>query len=79
MSFFIPKGSFIDNLPRIYGLYTGGFVVFILLMAILEQMGVSADTSGSSSNRVMVRNIGMDVLFIFAFLWNFVWSYQVDA
>ncbi len=46
MSFFKPQGSFIDNLPRIYGLYTGGFVVFILLMAVLEQVGVSADTIG---------------------------------
>lgn len=40
------KGSFIDNLGRIYALYTGGFLVFIILMAILEQMGVGADTIG---------------------------------
>ena len=40
------KGAFIDNLPKVYGIYTGGFIVFILLMAILEQMGVSADTIG---------------------------------
>ncbi len=40
------KGNFIDNLPKIYGLYTGGFVVFILLMAILEQVGVDAETIG---------------------------------
>ena len=40
------QGSFVDNLPKIYGLYTGGFIVFIGLMAILEQMGVSADTIG---------------------------------
>ena len=40
------NGRFIDNLPRVYGLYTGGFVVFIGLMAVLEQMGVSADTLG---------------------------------
>jgi len=40
------KGNFIDNLPKIYGLYTGGFVVFILLMAILEQVGVNAETIG---------------------------------
>ena len=37
-------GDFIDNLPRIYGFYTGGFLIFIILMAILEQFGVSADT-----------------------------------
>ncbi len=38
--------KFVDDLPRIYGLYTGGFIVFIGLMAILEQMGVSAKTIG---------------------------------
>ena len=47
MSVLIGKsGNFIDNLGRIYGMYTGGFVVFIILMAILEQMGVSAATIG---------------------------------
>lgn len=40
------NGSFLDNLGRVYGLYTGGFLVFILLMAVLEQMGVGADTIG---------------------------------
>jgi cation/acetate symporter len=40
------KGNFIDNLPKVYALYTGGFLVFVLLMAILEQMGVGADTIG---------------------------------
>jgi cation/acetate symporter len=40
------KGSFIDNLGRVYALYTGGFLVFIILMAILEQMGLGADTIG---------------------------------
>ena len=40
------QSSFIDNLPKIYGLYTGGFIVFILIMAVLEQMGMSADTIG---------------------------------
>ena len=40
------QGSFIDNLPKVYGLYTGGFIVFILLMAVLEQMGLGADTIG---------------------------------
>jgi cation/acetate symporter len=40
------KGDFIDNLPKVYGMYTGGFLVFVLLMAILEQMGVGADTIG---------------------------------
>ena len=40
------QGSFVDNLPKIYGLYTGGFIIFIGLMAILEQMGMGADTIG---------------------------------
>ena len=40
------QGSFIDNLPKIYGLYTGGFIIFVILMAILEQMGAAADTIG---------------------------------
>ena len=40
------QGRFIDNIGRVYGLYTGGFLVFIILMAILEQLGVSANTIG---------------------------------
>ena len=37
------KGGFIQNLPKIYGRYTGGFIVFILLMAIAEQAGMDPD------------------------------------
>ena len=40
------KGGFIQNLPKIYGLYTGGFIVFIILMAIMEQAGVSKEAIG---------------------------------
>ena len=40
------KGGFINNLPKIYGLYTGGFAVFIILMAIAEQYGMSAKNIG---------------------------------
>jgi cation/acetate symporter len=40
------KGDFIDNLPKIYGIYTGGFIVFIGLMALLEHWGVDAQTIG---------------------------------
>ena len=40
------KGTFIENLPKIYGIYTGGFLVFVALMAFLEKLGVSADTIG---------------------------------
>jgi len=24
------KGNFIDNLPKVYGIYTGGFLAFII-------------------------------------------------
>ena len=40
------KGKFIDNLPKVYGIYTGGFLGFIILMAIAEQMGMSAKAIG---------------------------------
>lgn len=40
------QGKFVDNLPKVYGLYTGGFVLFIILMAVLEQMGMSAANIG---------------------------------
>ena len=33
-------GKFIDNLPKVYGIYTGGFLIFIILMAIAEQTGL---------------------------------------
>jgi len=46
MSLFRIQGRFVDNLPKIYGMYTGGFLLFVVLMAILEQMGVGADTIG---------------------------------
>lgn len=35
------KGTFLDNLGRIYALYTGGFVAFVVLLGILEWVGVS--------------------------------------
>ncbi|MEM7046535.1 MAG: sodium:solute symporter family protein [Pseudomonadota bacterium] len=40
------KGRFVDNLAKVYGLYTGGFIIFIGLMAILEQAGASSDAIG---------------------------------
>ena len=33
-------GDFVDNLGKVYGIYTGGFAAFVILLAILEQMGV---------------------------------------
>ncbi|MEZ5910250.1 MAG: sodium:solute symporter family protein [Hyphomicrobiaceae bacterium] len=41
-----PRKRFVDDLPRVYGLYTGGFIAFILLMAVFEKFGVSAKTIG---------------------------------
>jgi cation/acetate symporter len=35
------KSSFLDNLGRIYAIYTGGFVGFVILLGILEWMGLS--------------------------------------
>jgi cation/acetate symporter len=32
--------GFINNLPKIYGMYTGGFVFFVIALAIAEQMGL---------------------------------------
>ena len=34
------SSDFIKNLGRLYGIYTGGFLGFIILVAILEQIGV---------------------------------------
>ncbi len=38
--------SFVDNLPKIYGFYTGGFFAFFALMAWFETLGMSADMIG---------------------------------
>jgi cation/acetate symporter len=38
--------DFIDNLPKIYGFYTVGFLAFTALMAVFEQLGMSAATIG---------------------------------
>ncbi len=65
------KGSFVDNLPKVYGLYTGGFIIFIGLMAILEQVGVSADTIG-------ILFVGFTVLIYAAIGW-LSRTMQVDA
>ncbi len=65
------SGNFIDNLGRIYGMYTGGFVVFIILMAILEQMGVSAATIG-------ILFVGFTI-FIYALIGYLSRTMQVEA
>ena len=40
------QSGFTQNLGRIYGLYTLGFLVFFALMAVLEQMGAGARLIG---------------------------------
>jgi len=65
------KGSFIDNLPKVYGMYTGGFLVFIALMAIAESMGMSASTIGKSF-------VGFTVL-IYAYIGWMSRTMQIDA
>ncbi|NKC33007.1 sodium:solute symporter family protein [Falsiroseomonas selenitidurans] len=34
------SGDFLSNLGKIYGWYTGGFAAFVLVLAVLEQVGV---------------------------------------
>jgi cation/acetate symporter len=46
MSMFKLEGSFIDNLPKIYAMYTGGFILFIIAMSIGEKMGMTEDSIG---------------------------------
>jgi len=69
---FMKKGtSFIENLPRIYGLYTGGFLLFFLLMAWFEKLGMKADTIG-------IMFVGFTVV-IYAVIGWLSRTMQVDA
>jgi len=34
------SGDFVSRLPKIYGMYTGGFLAFVVILAIAEQMGL---------------------------------------
>ena len=66
------KGSFIDNIGKIYGLYTGGFLLFTALMAVLGATGLaSADTIG-----VMFVGFTIAIYAIIGFLSR---TMQVDA
>ncbi|MDP6770838.1 MAG: cation acetate symporter, partial [Anaerolineales bacterium] len=65
------KGKFIDNLPKIYGTYTGGFLIFILLMAVAEQAGMTAKTIG-------ILFVAFTVC-IYAFIGYLSRTVQVDA
>lgn len=39
-------GSFLDNLGKIYGIYTGVFISFVILLGIAEQLGLSQKAIG---------------------------------
>ncbi len=65
------KGNFVQNLPKIYGTYTGGFLVFILLMAIAESAGMTAKTIG-------ILFVAFTVC-IYAFIGYLSRTVQVDA
>ena len=38
--------AFKQQLNKVYGWYTGGFIVFVVLLAIFEQMGLSREWIG---------------------------------
>ena len=40
------KSKFVQDLPRIYTIYTGGFIAFIILMAFAETQGMSGKNIG---------------------------------
>ena len=44
--------GFLANLGKVYGIYTGGFLAFIILVAILEQLGVPNRRVGLSVRRL---------------------------
>ena len=46
MAYDLGKGGFVGNLGKVYGGYTGGFIGFVIILAILEQMGVSNQIIG---------------------------------
>jgi cation/acetate symporter len=46
MSFKWEGKGFMESLPRIYAIYTGGFLAFFALMAVLEQFGLNAKWIG---------------------------------
>ena len=38
--------AFRQQLKKVYGFYTGGFVAFVLVLAVLEQFGMPRQTMG---------------------------------
>ena len=47
------QSQFFSQLKRYYSFYTGGFVAFVIIIAILEQMGVP--------NKILGYIFGLDV------------------
>ena len=66
------KGSFIDNIGKIYGLYTGGFLLFTALMAILGA------TEIASANAIGIMFVGFTIA-IYAIIGFLSRTMQVDA
>jgi cation/acetate symporter len=46
MAYQVGEGDFVNNLRKIYGVYTGGFIAFVILLGILEQIGVPNQVIG---------------------------------
>jgi cation/acetate symporter len=42
----VMKGDFVQNLGKIYGIYTGGFIAFTIFLGVLEQLGVRNEIIG---------------------------------
>ena len=40
------SGAFLDNLGRMYGMYTGVFIAFVILLGIAEKMGLPPQVIG---------------------------------
>lgn len=53
------QSTFIEKLPKVYGIYTGGFVAFVIVLAIAEQMGMPAKWIGWT---FMAATIGLYAL-----------------
>jgi len=44
------QAQFTANLKKYYSFYTGGFIAFVIVLAILEQMGYPTRSSATSSS-----------------------------
>jgi cation/acetate symporter len=71
MPLFKKGSSFIENLPKIYILYTGGFLLFFAMLAFFETRGMGADTIG-------ILFVSFTVV-IYAFIGWLSRTMQVDA